>query len=69
FWQVLLVGITDGIIALVGAQSLLNLDWWISGLVGLIFVVFHWFVYRWMAWKREKEWHTRFTDNLALPQI
>ena len=57
FWQVLMIGFMDGIILIIGVLNLFSLKAWISTIIGVAFVAMHWFVYRWMASRREKEWN------------
>jgi hypothetical protein len=69
FWQVLLIGFLDGVIIMVGIQSLSKIGWIWSIVFGLAFMAIHFLVYWVMAWRREKEWTVRFLNNLNRPQI
>jgi hypothetical protein len=69
FWQVILIGFMDGIISIVGIQSLLKWGWALSILAGLAFILLHFIVYRFSARRNEKGWRTRFPKGLSPSQI
>jgi hypothetical protein len=56
FWQVLIIGFMDGIISIFGVMNLFKFNVWISLGIGALFLISHWGVYRWMAYRREKLW-------------
>jgi hypothetical protein len=69
FWQVLVIGIMDGIIMIVGVLSLPRFGWVWSLLIGIAFIIAHWLVYRVMACVKEKGWRTHFPTDLNLSQL
>jgi hypothetical protein len=69
FWQVLVIGIMDGIIMIIAVLSLLGIGWLGSLLIGLVFIIAHWLVYRVMASIKEKGWRTHFPTNLNSSQL
>ena len=69
FYQVILIGIMDGFISAIAIQNLFHIGWGWSGFLGLLIAGLHLFIYRGMAYIREKEWVTRFEDNLEIPNI
>jgi hypothetical protein len=64
FWQVVTIGALDGIILTVAVQSFLGIGWPLSAVVGGAYGLLHLGVYRWMAYRREREWHIYFPANL-----
>jgi len=68
FWQVIIIGFIDGAILAVAVQSLLRVGWPWSMVIGMTYGLMHLGVYRWMAWRRDKEWHVRFPKNLQPSQ-
>jgi hypothetical protein len=64
FWQVVTVGALDGIILTVAVQGLLAIGWPLGAVVGGAYGLLHLGVYRWMAYRREREWHIYFPANL-----
>lgn len=69
FWQVLLIGILDGIIMFGGIQGLFKFGLPLKILIGLMFMIAHWLVYRLMAWKREREWIIHFSSDINSAQL
>lgn len=69
FWQVMVIGIMDGIILIVAVLSLLGIGWLWSVFIGLAFITLHWSVYLAMALKREKGWRKHFPTDLNSAQI
>ena len=64
FWQVILIGVIDGAILTIAVQSLLQIGWLWSVVIGALCGLVHLGVYRWMAWRRAKEWQVRFPQSL-----
>jgi hypothetical protein len=69
FYQVMKIGIMDGLISLVSIQNLFQIGWIWSIIAGFGIAYIHMFIYKRMADKREAEWKIRFTDNLEVPNI
>jgi hypothetical protein len=64
FWQVLLVGVLDGLILAVATQSLFALGLVLSVIVFLAYAALHWALYAYWAWRREKGWILHFPKGL-----
>ena len=64
FWQVCMVGALDGIIFGAAMQSLLRSGWLWAILIGLGYALWHLGWYRYMAWRRSREWIVRYPTNL-----
>ena len=67
FIQVIMLGFIDGLIFVVAIQNLFFFGWGWSILIGLVFAVLHFVIYFRTACQREKQWKTRFADNLEIP--
>jgi len=69
YWQIVFMGLLDGIILGLGVNNLFKTDWITSLIAGTGFVIIHLVVYRLFASIREKQWKVRFTNNLIPPQL
>lgn len=68
FWQVVVVGILDGLVLAVAMQSLTGFGWALSAAISLTYAVAHWGAYYWIAHRRRREWHVRFPSSLNTAQ-
>ncbi|MBC8493120.1 MAG: hypothetical protein H8D43_04975 [Chloroflexi bacterium] len=69
FWQVVMIGILDGLILMVAVRSFFGIGWLWSAVVGGIYGLLHLGLYRLMAWRRESGWHVRFPKDLQPSEI
>ncbi len=70
FWQVLMIGFIDGIIITVGIYNLIKLSWYVSIVIGILFLIFHWFMYWLFALIRARQWGKKhFDDDLNISKI
>jgi len=65
FWQVIAIGVIDGLVLFVAVRNLTTACWWGSIGIGLAHAVFHLGTYWLMAWRREKGWELRFPESLG----
>lgn len=65
FWQVLLIGLLDSLIAFIGIYNLFRIAMiWAIG-IAAVFLVCHWAIYWITAYKRQTNWKTHFPENLT----
>jgi len=64
FWQVLIIGVIDGVIAAVGLHSLVPLIWLWSIVLGAGYCLAHLGVYYWLAKLKKSRWTVRFEEDL-----
>jgi hypothetical protein len=69
FWQVVMIGVLDGIILAVAVQGFFEIGWLWSAVIGGIWGLLHLGLYRLMARRRERTWHVRFPNSLRLSEI
>ena len=69
FWQIVLMGLVDGLIAGLGFNNLFRTDWFVGLAIGVGFFLLHVGFYRFFAMTREKEWKQRLSENLGLRQL
>lgn len=67
FWQIMLMGLLDGIIMGLGINNLLRTEWLFGLLVGIGFIAIHFLVYFIFAWVREWEWSFKYEECLTEP--
>ena len=69
FWQVVTIGVLDGLILAVAVRSLFQIGLLLAAAAGGAYGLLHLGVYGWMAWRRQSSWHMRFPKNLQSAEI
>ena len=67
FWQIILMGLVDGIVGGLGINNLLRREWSFGFWVGTGFIALHLGIYFIFAWVREWEWTVKYKDCLTEP--
>jgi hypothetical protein len=69
FYQVIMLGIMDGLISMVAIENFFHIGWGWSFFIGVIIAGVHLLIYKGMADKREKEWKVRFEKDLEISKM
>jgi len=56
FWQIVLMGLIDGMLTGIGVNNLFRANWWESLLCVVLSTLLHLTVYYLFAWKSENDW-------------
>ncbi len=69
FWQVLMIGFIDSLVAGVAIISLTGIKLILVVLIGLGILGLHFYIYWSLAYKHENEWNIHFPIDLQKPNL
>lgn len=65
-WQISIMAIIDGALIALVAVNLIKINQVLSMLIGFVFSLLHWLIYRFIAYRRTKNWNIKHPKDLGI---